>query len=366
MDRNRRIIRVSIVGILANVLLAVFKVVVGLLSGAIAIIMDAVNNISDVLSSVITIVGTKLSERPADHEHPFGHGRVEYFSAIVISLIVLSAGIASLVESVKKIITPTVPSYSAVTLTVIIVAIAVKLFLGGFVKREGKALKSDALIASGADALFDALVTLSTLISACVMLLWGVNLDGVLSALISVVIIKAGVEMLVSPVGELLGSRISPELVEQLKEKAMSFNGVFGVYDIVVNNYGPNMMIGSLHVSVSETMTARELHLLTRTMSEEFFKDFGIIMTIGIYAVHIGDTPMAHLQEAVIQAASDHEGVMQVHGYYYYEDRDLVSIDVVPDDSVKDANAFAMTMNTDLKKQFPKYQFNVVVDRNYS
>lgn len=366
MDRNKKIIRVSIVGILANVLLAAFKALVGLLSGAIAILMDAVNNLSDALSSVITIVGTKLSARPADQKHPFGHGRVEYLSAIVISLIVIAAGVTSLVESVKKIINPTTPSYTTLTLVVIIVAIAVKLVLGMFVKGQGKALKSDALIASGADALFDAIVTLSTLVSAGIMLIWNVNLDGIFGTVISLVIVKAGVEMLASPLGELLGTRISPEFAQQLKDKALSFEGVYGVYDIIVNNYGPNTLIGSLHISVAENATARELHLLTRSMSEAFYRDFGIIMTIGIYAVYTGDTPMARLQKAVVQASNDHPGVAQAHAFYYYAEKSLITIDLVPDESVKDIQAFADTMNQFLHEQFPEHKFFVVVDFNYS
>ncbi len=366
MDRNKKIIRVSIVGILANVLLAAFKALVGLLSGAIAILMDAVNNLSDALSSVITIVGTKLSARPADQKHPFGHGRVEYLSAIVISLIVIAAGVTSLVESVKKIINPTTPSYTTLTLVVIIVAIAVKLVLGMFVKGQGKALKSDALIASGADALFDAIVTLSTLVSAGIMLIWDINLDGIFGTIISLVIVKAGVEMLASPLGELLGTRISPEFAQQLKDKALSFEGVYGVYDIIVNNYGPNTLIGSLHISVAENATARELHLLTRSMSEAFYRDFGIIMTIGIYAVYTGDTPMARLQKAVVQASNDHPGVAQAHAFYYYAEKNLITIDLVPDESVKDIQAFADTMNQFLHEQFPEHKFFVVVDFNYS
>lgn len=197
----------------------------GILANSVAIIMDAVNNPSDALSSVITIVGTKLSERPADREHPFGFGRVEYFSAIIIAVIVLSAGITSLIESVKKIFEPTEPEYTNVTLVVIAVAIVVKLILGMFVKKQGEQLNSDALIAAGSDALFDAVITLATLISAGIMLLWQVSLDGILGALISVVIIKAGFEMLASPVNELLGARISPDLLKAIKKGGFGLLG---------------------------------------------------------------------------------------------------------------------------------------------
>ena len=166
MDRSQEIIRTSWIGIAANVLLAGFKAAVGIIASSVAIVMDAVNNLSDALSSVITIIGTKLSQRPADRKHPFGFGRIEYFSAIIIAVIVLSAGVTSLIESVKKILDPTEPSYTTTTLVVIVVAIVVKLILGQYVKRKGEQLKSDALIASGSDALFDAVITLATLISA--------------------------------------------------------------------------------------------------------------------------------------------------------------------------------------------------------
>ncbi|MBQ9287640.1 MAG: cation diffusion facilitator family transporter, partial [Bacteroidaceae bacterium] len=154
-SRNEQIIQTSYIGIATNVLLAGFKAAVGLVANSVAIVMDAVNNLSDALSSVITIVGAKLSQRPADQEHPFGHGRIEYFSAIIIAILVMWAGVTSLIESVKKIIHPTEPDYSVITLTVIILAIGVKLILGQYVKKKGQELKSDALIASGSDALFD-------------------------------------------------------------------------------------------------------------------------------------------------------------------------------------------------------------------
>lgn len=365
MNRNKRIIRVSVVGILANVLLAAFKAAVGLMSGAIAIVMDAVNNLSDALSSVITIVGTKLSERPADRKHPFGYGRVEYFSAIVISLIVVVAGVASLVESVKKIIEPTTPSYSTLTLSVIVVAIVVKLVLGLFVRREGRQLKSDALVASGADALFDAIVTLATLVSAGIMLIWGTNLDGIFGTLISLVIIKAGIEMLASPIGELLGNRLSPELVGQIKETAMSFDGVSGVYDIIVNSYGPNVLIGSLHVSVPETMSARQIHLLIRSLSEAFYSKLGIIMTIGIYALYSGDSQAAKLQSTVLQTVTNRREVIQAHAFFIYEEQKLITIDIVPDESVRDDKAFAETIQSELHGQFPDYNFSITIDHNY-
>lgn len=366
MNRSQKIIRTSVIGIVANVLLAAFKAVVGVVASSVAIVMDAVNNLSDALSSVITIIGTKLSERPADREHPFGFGRVEYFSAIIIAVLVLSAGITSLIESVKKIFEPTEPEYTTVTLIVIIVAIVVKLVLGQFVKRQGEQLKSDALVASGSDALFDAVITLATLVSAGIMLLWNVSLDGILGALISLVIIKAGFEMLASPVNELLGARISQELVHDIRQEVEAFDGVHGVFDIVLHNYGPNLLIGSLHVNVYDTMNAHDIHGLTRSISERMFDKYGIIMTVGIYAIATGDNKRSQLQHVVMQALAKHQEIVQVHGFYYFEKEHRVSVDVVPDISVHDDAALSAQLTEELKALVPDEQVTIVIDHNYS
>ena len=366
MNRSQKIIRTSIIGIVANVLLAAFKAIVGILASSVAIIMDAVNNLSDALSSVITIIGTKLSERPADREHPFGFGRIEYFSAIIIAVIVLSAGITSLIESVKKIFYPTEPEYTSTTLVVIVVAIVVKLVLGQFVKRQGEQLKSDALIASGSDALFDAVITLATLISAGIMLLWGVSLDGILGALISLVIIKAGIEMLASPVNELLGARISQELIHDIKKEVSAIKGVHGVFDIIVHNYGPNVLIGSLHINVYDTMDAHQIHGLTRHISEQMFARHGIIMTVGVYAVATGDNSRAELQGKVMQALAEHKEIIQVHGFYYFEQEHRISVDVVPDISVHDEAALAAQLSAEIKSIVPDEEVTIVIDHNYS
>ena len=364
--RARQIIRTSWIGIITNVLLAGFKAAVGILASSVAIVMDAVNNLSDALSSVITIVGTKLSQRPADRNHPFGFGRIEYFSAIIIAVFVLSAGITSLIESVKKIFNPTEPEYTTVTLVVIVVAIVVKLILGQYVKRKGDQLKSDALIASGSDALFDAVITLATLISAGVMLLWGVSLDGILGALISIVIIKAGIEMLASPVNELLGTSISAEFTKQIQKEVSDFEGVHGVFDLILHNYGPDVKIGSLHINVYDTMSAHEIHGLTRKITTKMYERHGIIMTVGVYAVATGENRRAELQTKVMQTLAGHQDIVQVHGFYYSEKENMLSVDVVPDISIHDDDAFASQLTNDIQPLVPGMQVVIVVDHNYS
>ena len=365
MNRSQEIIRTSWIGIATNLLLAGFKAVVGIVSSSVAIVMDAVNNLSDALSSVITIVGTKLSQRPADRKHPFGFGRIEYFSAIIIAVIVLSAGITSLIESVKKIFDPTEPEYTTTTLIIIVVAIVVKLVLGQYVKRKGEQLKSDALIASGADALFDAIITLATLISAGVMLLWNVSLDGILGALISLVIIKAGIEMLASPINELLGTSIPAELSKEIMKEVSEFEGVHGVFDLILHNYGPDVKIGSLHINVYDTMSAHAIHGLTRKISTYMFEQHGIIMTVGVYAIATGENRHAELQSQVMQTLAAHKEIVQVHGFLYLENERMLSVDVVPDISVHDDAALVDQLTNEIQPLAPDMQIIIVIDHNY-
>ncbi|MBO4570806.1 MAG: cation transporter [Bacteroidales bacterium] len=365
MDRSKQIIRTSVVGIVANVLLAGFKALVGLLAHSVAIVLDAVNNLSDALSSVITIIGTKLSVKPADRKHPFGYGRVEYFTAIIIAVIVLTTGITSLIESIKKIINPTEPDYTTVTLIVIIVAILAKLALGWYVRSQGKKLDSDALVASGSDALFDAVITLATLVSAGIMLIWNVSLDGYLGALISLIIIKAGIEMLASPVNQLLGARVSPELIHEIKTEIAGEEGVQGVYDIILHGYGPDLSIGSLHIAVPDTMTAHQIHGLTRHISEIMYERHGIVMTVGVYSNSTGENRDAELQRTVTQIISSHEHVQQVHAFYCFDDG-RISVDVVPDMTVTDDRAFIENLLERLNEVLPDRQVSIVVDHNYS
>ena len=356
MNRNQQIIRTSVVGISANLFLAAFKAVAGWVAGSVAIVMDAINNLSDALSSVITIVGTKLSEKPADRNHPFGYGRVEYFSALIISVIVLSTGILSLVESVKKIFHPTQPTYTAITLVIIIMAIVVKIVLGWYVKKQGVKLQSNALEASGADATFDAVVTLSTLVSAGIMLITNINLDGILGSIISLVIIKAGIEMIGAPVGQLLGKSISRDMKQ--------FAGVLGVYDVILNYYGPNAIIGSLHVSVPESMTARRIHGLTRSITKLLYDKYHIIVTVGIYAVsdHGKD---GELQKSVMNFLKSYPHIEQVHGYFHLEEKHTITFDVVPDDTIHDDNAFHFQLLQAIRKVYPEYIFDIDIDHIY-
>ncbi len=266
--RDMVIIRTSIIGILANVLLAAFKAAIGIMSHSIAVTLDAVNNLSDALSSIITIVGTKLAGRLPDKKHPLGYGRIEYLSAMIVSGIVLYAGITSAVESVKKIIHPEAPDYGIISLVIIAVAVVAKIVLGRYVKAKGKQVNSGSLTASGSDAMFDAILSASVLVSAIIFLMSGLSLEAYVGVIIAGFIIKAGIEMMIETLNEILGVRADKEKTTRIKELLCEDPDVRGAYDLIIYNYGPDKDLASVHLELPDTMTAREIDKLTRKLEK--------------------------------------------------------------------------------------------------
>ena len=258
-SRDKTIVKTGLIGIAANAILAAIKAVVGFANGSIAIILDAVNNLSDALASLITIVGIKIAGKSPDKEHPFGYGRVEYLTAIVIGVIILYAGGTSVVESAKKIISPSTPSYDTISLILIAVLVVVKFALGLYTQRAGQSVNSDSLIASGVEAKFDALISLATLLAALVFVFFGVSLEAYLGVIISLLLIKAALEILRDAIDKILGTRMPSSDSSQIYECVRSFDGVLGAYDLLFNDYGPDKKLGSVHIEVAHDMNATQI-----------------------------------------------------------------------------------------------------------
>lgn len=365
MDREQKIIRTSILGIGVNLILVAFKAIVGFISGSIAIILDAVNNLSDALSSVITFIGTKLANRAPDRNHPYGHGRIEYLAGVLIAVLVLVAGLTSLKESIEKILDPTQADYSVASLVIIVAAIIAKLLMGRYVKGVGEKINADTLVASGSDALFDAILSAGTLAAAIISLVGHISLEGWFGAVISGFIIKAGIELLMDTLNSIIGKRADKDLTEALKAKISSFPQVRGVYDLTLHNYGPTQIIGSAHVEVPDDMRAQEIHKLTRNISTEVYMEFGIVLTVGIYASNSSDSQAEDIRADVEQAAHEHPEILQVHGFYVDAEQKTVTFDLVIDFKA-DREKVQAEMLEILRKKHPDYQFFVVLDSDYS
>ena len=367
LSREKTIVRTSIIGIIANVFLAGFKAVVGLMTNSIAIVLDAVNNISDAGSSLITIVGTKLAGKEPDKKHPFGYGRIEYLNAMVIAVIVLYAGVTSFTESVKQILHPETPEYNTISLIIVAVAVAVKIVLGRYVKGVGEKVNSESLINSGEDATLDSVISASTLVAAGIFLVFHVSLEAWLGAIISIVIIKSGIEMLRSTISQILGESNDVEMVRKIKETVKSFPGVQGAYDLVLNNYGPDTWNGSIHIEVPDTYSADQLDQLIRKIQMAVYQQHHIVLTaIGVYSVNTKDEEIIEAQKKVREIVFSHPHVNQMHGFYLNKEEKAMRFDLVISFDAKDRRALYREVVTDVQKAFPDYSLQVAMDIDYS
>lgn len=361
-SREKAIVKTSVTGIITNVFLAGFKAAAGIVSNSIAVTLDAVNNLSDALSSVVTVIGAKLGAKQPDKKHPLGYGRIEYLSSMIVAAIVLYAGITSAVESVKKIISPVKADYGTVSLVIISVAIAVKLILGQYVKRQGKKHNSGALVASGSDALFDAVLSASVLASAVVYLKWQVSLEAYVGAVISAFIIKAGIEMMVETVNDILGKRAEKEDTDRIKELICEEPGVLGAYDLITFNYGPNKNYASVHLELPDTMSVDAVDELTRRIQTQIYLETGVILTgIGVYSYNTSDDESAKMRNAVREAVLSHNWALEVHGFYVDTKNKTMRFDVVISFDIERAEAVGI-LTKEIGDIFPAYSLQIVPD----
>ena len=366
MSRDKVIIRTSVIGIAANVLLAAFKAVIGLASNSIAVVLDAVNNLSDALSSIITIVGTKLAGKLPDKKHPLGYGRVEYLSAMLVSGIVLYAGITSAVESVKKIFHPEKPDYSVISLVIIAVAVLVKIVLGRYVKAQGEKVNSGSLVASGSDAMFDAILSSSVLASAIIFKVSGISLEAYVGAVISVIIIKSGVEMMMETLDQILGERAEKEITDKIIAIMKEEKDVRGAYDLVLHNYGPDKHLGSVHIELPDHMTVREVDRLTRKLEARVYRETGVIMTgVGLYSYNTGDSEAAKIQNDVQERVLAHDWALQLHGFYVDTETKEMTFDVVMSFDIHPREGLKI-LYEEMCKAYPDYKIVIAPDVDVS
>ena len=366
-SRDAVIVRTSVIGILANVFLAAFKAAVGLTAHSIAIVMDAVNNLSDAASSVITIVGTKLAGKEPDRKHPFGYGRIEYLSAMVISLLVLYAGVTAFVESVKKIIHPETPDYSALSLIIVAVAVLVKIILGRYVKAVGEKVNSDSLINSGEDATLDSVISASTLLAAGIYLIFHVSLEAWLGAVIAAVIIKSGIGMLRETLSKILGERADAQLARDIKATINSFPEISGAYDLVLHNYGPDAYNGSVHVEVPDTLSADDLDKLIRKVTVTVLEKHHVLLTaVGVYSYNTKDPAAAAAREKAAQIAAQTPYVLQMHGFYLDKAEKTLRFDIVVSFDAKDRKQVYRDVCENVQRVYPDYKLQITMDTDFS
>jgi len=366
-ERKSVIVKTSILGIIANIFLSAFKAIIGWLSHSIAITLDAVNNLTDAVSSIITMIDAHIAGKDPDKKHPFGHGRTEYIATLAIGTIITYAGVTAGVESVKNIITPQTPEYGNIMFVVLGVAVAVKVFLALFFIRQGNKVKSGSLTASGKDALSDVIISVGTIVAAVIYITTGYSLEAYLGVLISILIVKAGVEILAETISKLLGEGTDVDLVKKIKKTIVEHDGVMGAYDLVFNNYGQDIYVGSVHIEVVDTMTANEIDMLTRHITKDIYDEYKIYLSaIGIYAHSTTDKDVIKLREDVSRIAIEHEFVNGVHGFYADMKAKEMRFDmVISFDAPSRAELYDHVIG-DLKKEYPDYEISANMDSDFN
>lgn len=272
----------GIIGIIVNVLLFALKLLVGLLTRSMAILADAFNNLSDALSSVVSLVGIHLSSRPADRQHPFGHGRIEYITALIIAAAILEVGVSFLRQSITKIRHPEPLLVHPLPLVLLGISIVVKIALSLFNQKVGKAAGSKILAATAADALMDAITTGVTILSCLIYVRLGINVDGIAGLLVAFLIIWAAIGIVRGTVEPLIGQEADPELMKRVRELVRSEEGVLSVHDLVLHNYGPTMVMGTVHAEISKNRSFSEAHAIADRAEKEVLRELGIQIVVHI------------------------------------------------------------------------------------
>ena len=372
MNREKTIIRTSIIGIIANILLVSFKAFVGFIAGSISIVMDALNNLTDALSSIITIIGTKLSNKKPDRKHPFGHGRVEYITSTIIAVLILFAGGLAIYESIVSIVEyftsgdKTLPSFAWYSLVIIGVAILVKVGIGIFYKIQGKKVNSEALKASGTDALFDAILSTATLVGAifAVTLHWYV--EGYLGIVIGLFIIKSGIDVLRESFSSIIGERHDPEETKNMLADISSVPGVKGAYDLIIHSYGPNKYVGSVHIGVEGNLSAKEIQIIERNIAALMASKYNMFMTVGIYADNVDSKLSKEIRVKIQEFMKNNPNILQMHGFFVDEIQKFCNFDLVFSFNEKEPEQRIEEIRNALLEAYPDMTFYIQLDRDYS
>ena len=366
-EREKTVIKTSIISIVANIVLAGFKALVGVLSNSIAIISDAINNLSDAPSSIITIIGTKLAGKAPDREHPYGHGRIEYMTSLIVSGIVLYAGLTALIESIKKIVNPEVPDYTPTTLIILISAIIATLFRSIYVKKKGKEVNSKSLVASGTDAFNDAILSISVLVSTIIYMTLNISLEAYVGVILSAVIIKTGYELIKEAVDNVIGIRVESNISKKIKKEVMKEEEVKGAFDLILTDYGPDKYIGSIHIEVADTLTVAEIDKISRRITKNITKKYGVLLhTIGVYSINTKDEKVIRIRKDIKNIVFSHKGILEMHGFYLDEKEKTISFDIIIDFNIKEREELYKHIYDEIQEKYNDYKLNITLDVDIS
>ena len=359
------VIVAAIVGILVNIFLAVLKVLVGLFSNSIAIISDAINNLSDALLSIVTIVGIIFASKSANKKHPYGYGRIEYISSLIISGILVIVGWEFFKRSIDFIKNPKDITFNILSLIILLFAVVGKVFLGNYNKKIGKKTNSPALLASSKDAYADALVSIMTVISILIYMIFNIAIDGYVGVFISLFIVFSGISLIDDTLNSIIGKEPDEKIVREIYDFVRKSEKVEGAYDLILNNYGPERYIGSINVAFLDTMSLSEASLEILKLQNSIFKKFGIYLVVGIYSKNTQNEKVLEDEKNIRKIVSKYKGIESMHAFYILYEERLIRIDIVVDFDVKNVKELVKNIKRDISKDYIDYEIILNIDHDY-
>lgn len=367
-DANSRegiITSVSVLGIAVNIIIAAVKIIIGATASSIAIITEGVNNATDSLTSVLTLVGTKLAGKHPDKKHPFGYGRIEYLTSLVISTLIIVTGVELLISSVKLIFSPAKLDISYLALVIIAVSALIKLWLGIFTVKMGKKAESPSLVAIGVESKNDSFVSVVTIISAAVFLIFHFSIDAYAGVITSAVILKSGAVLLIDTVSELIGRPGKEELASKLYEEIRATDGIINAADMMLHNYGPDAYSGSVNVEIDHDKTVGEIYDFLHELQLRIFKEHNVTMVFGIYAVDNDHEEIREIRKAVGDFVKSYEHVKSYHAIYLDPSSDKLYCDLVVDYDLKNWDSLREEFLSYMSKHFPDNEIILTVETEY-
>lgn len=340
--RTRYGMLASVVGIFCNVLLFSVKLTIGLILSSLAVTADAFNNLSDAASSIISFIGVKMAGKPADAEHPFGHGRIEYIAALIVSFLVIEVGFTFFKSSISKILHPEEISFDLVPFVILILSILVKLWMAFFNNKLGKRIDSKVMLATAADSLGDVITTSATVLSIIICHFTSINVDAIAGLIVSAIVIWSGISIAKDTLEPLIGERVPAELYQKITDIVESYDGIVGTHDLIVHNYGPNRSMATIHAEVPNDINIDVSHEIIDKIERDVKKDLNILLVIHMDPVEMRDEEVLSLREKTSRIVHALDPELNFHDFRVLkenEQRNLIFDLVIPDSySEKDAN----------------------------
>lgn len=364
-SREGTVVAVSVLGICVNLILAILKIVIGAAVGSIAIISEGVNNASDSVTAVMTIVGTKLAAKQPTEKHPFGYGRIEYLTSLVISVLILFTGAELLKSSVTLIFHPEEISVSYLTVAIIAVSALFKLLLGQYTIREGKRVDSGSLTAVGVECRNDSVVSVITIVSTLMYLVFHISLDAYAGILMVCIVLKAGFEVLRDTLSDLLGQSAEKEMAQKLYKMIRSEPIVLNAADMMLHNYGPDAYSGSVNVEIDHDKTVGEVYAALHALQLKIMHEMRIVMVFGIYAVDQDHEEVKQMRKEISAFVRGEPHVISYHALYIDPDNQDIYVDLVVDYEVGDWEDLRTRFTQYMSQRYPDRHLELVIETNY-